>query len=142
MEKKQEILKLYYEDNVKIVDIVKEVKVSRAYISKIITVDERYRAKKIEEKEKTRKRKKEYTYYKMKEIREEKAKQNAYVKEQHLQATRELSRSETAISNRALLKWNASAYKYNSRKNCYEFDKRLIRSYALPKYMKFDNYKK
>ena len=71
MDKKQEILKLYYDDNLKIIDIVETIKVSRAYISKVIKTDGRYQAKKDRQKEETRERKKQYTKYKMKQIREE-----------------------------------------------------------------------
>ena len=138
MDKKQEILKLYYEDDMKIINIANFVKVSRAYISKVIKADERYQAKRDRQKEETRQRKKQYTNYKMKQIREEKAKQDAYLRQQHLQASRELSGGNAIISNRAFLKWNASAYKYNQNKKRYEFDRKLTRSYAVPKYIKFD----
>lgn len=139
MNNKEKILKLYYDENIKIADIVNKINVSRAYISKVIKKDARYEEKKNNQKEESKKRKKEYTKLKMKQIREEKTKQDAYVKQQHLQATRELSKGKLYISNRAILKWNSSAYKYNSNKKRYEFDRKLNKSYALPKYIKFEN---
>lgn len=81
-------------------------------------------------------RKKEYTNQKVKAIREEKNRLEASIKEKHLQATRELSIGYGTISDRAFRKWNSSAYKYNQNKNCFEFDRKLIRSYAIPKYVK------
>ena len=138
MDKKQEILKLYYDENSKIIDIVDKVKVSRAYISKIIKGDSRYEEKKKVQKEETRKRKKNYTRLKMKQIRDKKLQEDAYMKRQHLQATMELSKGNATISNRVILKWYSSAYKYNSNKKRYEFDKKLKKSYAIPKYIKFE----
>lgn len=104
MNNKEKILKLYYEENIKIADIVSKINVSRAYISKIIKKDARYEEKKRNQKEESKKRKKEYTKLKMKRIREEKSKLDAYMKQQHLQATMELSKGRTSISNRAILK--------------------------------------
>lgn len=139
MNNKEEILRLFYDENIKIVDIASKINVSRAYISKVIKKDDRYEEKKKSQKEESKKRKKEYTKLKMKQIREEKATQDAYIKQQHLQATMELSKGKATISNRAILKWNSSAYKYNSNKKRYEFDRKLNKSYALPKYIKFEN---
>ena len=136
MSKKEKIIKLYYEDNLKIIDIVNIVNVSRAYISKIIKTDTRYYEKREKQKEATRKKKREYTNSKMKEIRDNKAQEDGAIKQQHIQAIRELSGGNSIIGNRALLKWNSSAYKYNSSKERYEFDKKLNKSYAMPKYIK------
>ena len=142
MSKKEEILKLYYDENIKIIDIVNAVGVSRAYISKIIKDDARYEIKKQKQKEERIERKKAYTNKKMKETREIRAQENAFIRQQHLRASRELSGGHSIISNRAFLKWNSSAYKYNQSKNRYEFDKKLTRSYAVPKYIRFQKWKK
>lgn len=139
MGKKEEILKLYYEEDMKIANIVTSVGVSRAYISKIIKADVRYYEAKEKQKEVTRRRKRDYTRTKMKEVRDKKAQEDAFIKQQHIQATMDLSSGNAMIGNRALLKWNASAYKYNQNKKRYEFDKKLTGSYAIPKYIKFEN---
>lgn len=142
MNKKLEIIKLYYEESRKIIDIVNEVQVSRAYISKIIKEDKRYQEKKKREKEETKKRKREYTKNKMRQVREEKFLEESFIRQQHIQASRELSSGYNNISNRALLKWNSSAYRYNQRIGCYEFDRKLVKSYAVPKYIRLGSCKK
>ena len=136
MERKEKILKLYYKEGLKVVEIASKCKISKQYVSKIIKQDERYLSEKKKRKDKTQQKKKDYTNKKMKEIRQEKMQIDAYMKQQHLQATKEISGGQTIISNRAFRKWNASAYKYNDRKKCYEYDKKLIRTYATPRYIK------
>ncbi len=136
MDKKLQILKFYYEDDMKIIDIANSVKVSRAYISKVIKDDERYQVKKDRQKEETRQRKKQYTNYKMKQIREEKSKQEAFLKQQHLQASRELSGGRVTISNRAFRDWNSSIYQYNKKTNAYHLKKGIITGFDVPKKIK------
>lgn len=137
MDRKEKILKLYYNDKLKIIEIANKYNISKQYVSKIIKGDSRYDDEKIARKEYTKVSKRNYTNKKMKEIRDIKSQIDAYMKQQHIQASAELSGGSATISNRALLKWNSSAYKYNSNKNRYEFDKKVIGSYALPKYIKF-----
>lgn len=136
MDKKLQILKFYYEDDMKIIDIANSVKVSRAYISKVIKDDERYQVKKDRQKEETRQRKKQYTNYKMKQIREEKSKQDAFLRKQHLQASRELSGGRATISNRAFRSWNSSVYQYNKKTNAYHLKKGIITGFDVPRKIK------
>ena len=58
-----------------------------------------------------------------------------FVKSQHRQATMELSKPKH-LSNESYRKWNNSAYNYNPSKKRYEFDRKLGRSYDVPKYIK------
>lgn len=136
MNKKDKILKFYYDKNLKMVEIADKIGVSKQYVSNIIKKDDRYQYKKEKLKEESKIRKKQYINRKVKELREEKNRIEESIKQQHLQATKELSSGYPIISNRAFRKWNASAYKYNSSKGCFEFDRKLIRSYATPKYIK------
>ena len=137
MNKKQEIIKLYYEDDMKIIDIANAVQVSRAYISQVIKLDSRYNDKKEMQKEATQKRKKEYTNNRMKKLREEKRQQDAFIKQQHLQATQELSYGRAIISNRAFRNWNASIYKYNSKSKSYKLRKDILVGLDVPKTIKW-----
>lgn len=57
------------------------------------------------------------------------------VQAQHIQVTRELSKSRH-LSNESYRKWNYSAYSYNPSKKRYEFDAKLGRSADVPKYIK------
>lgn len=133
MSKKQDILTLYYEQNISIAKIVEEVQVSRPYITKVIKSDERYTLKKEKQKEETKQRKKAYTKSKMQANREIKYREEAMLKQQHIQATQELSGGKSTISNRAFRKWNSSAYKYNTKFNCYKLVKGITTGYDVPK---------
>ena len=134
--KKQEILILYFEMKMDVGYIAKKINVSKSYIYKILNKDSRFDLVKQEKKEQSKTKKKEYTKKKMNEIRQEKYQQFEFMKQQHLQATRELSSGSVNINNNAFRKWNSSAYKYNKTKKCYEFDRKLGKSYAVPRYIK------
>lgn len=137
MDKKQEIIKLYYENDAKIIDIANNLKVSRAYISKIIKLDSRYAGKKQKQKEATQKRKKEYTNNRMKIIREIERQQDSFLKQQHLQATQELSSSRNVISNRAFRNWNSSIYTYNVKLKSYKLQKDIVTGSDVPNIIKW-----
>lgn len=137
MDKKQEIIKLYYENDAKIIDIANSLKVSRAYISKIIKLDSRYTSKKQKQKEATQKRKKEYTNNRMKIIREIERQQDSFLKQQHLQATQELSSSRNVISNRAFRNWNSSIYTYNVKLKSYKLQKDIVTGSDVPNIIKW-----
>ncbi len=139
MSKKQEIIELYYENDMKIIDIANTVQVSRAYISKIIKNDIRYKNKKDRQKAETQKRKKIYTNNKMKKIRQEKRQQYAFMKQQHLQDIQELSSSRNAISNRVFRNWNSSIYQYKDKTKAYHLKKGIIVGNDVPKKIKWTN---
>ena len=139
MSKKQEIIELYYENDMKIIDIANTVQVSRAYIYKIIKNDIRYKNKKDRQKAETQKRKKIYTNNKMKKIRQEKRQQYAFMKQQHLQDIQELSSSRNAISNRVFRNWNSSIYQYKDKTKAYHLKKGIIVGNDVPKKIKWTN---
>ena len=130
------ILKLYFLDKYTANQIALELKVSNAYVTKILKKDARY----SEEKELRKMKNKENHVTKTKKYICEKRKERSIVEaqliQQHIQATRELSVGKGVIGNRAFRKWNASAYKYNNKRKCYEFDRKLTRCYGVPKYIK------
>ena len=136
MDRKTLILKLFYDDKYTASEIAKQLNVSNAYITKVINKDSRYYDEKIQRrnlnKQKNINQNKEY----MRKKREEKIALDAIVKKQHIQAVSELSAGKAMISNRAFREWNKSAYRYNEKKKCYEFDKKLGKSYAIPRYIK------
>lgn len=133
MSKKQNILTLYYEQNISIAKIADEVQVSRPYITKVIKTDERYISKKEKQKEETRQRKKAYTKNKMQKTREVKYREEALLKQQHIQATQELSGSKYTISNRAFKKCNSSIYRYNPKSKTYNLIRGINASKDVPK---------
>jgi len=136
MNNKDMILKLYFLDKYTANQIALELKVSNAYVTQILKNDSRYN----DERELRKMKNKENHVIKTKKYIYEKRKENSIVEaqmlQQHIQATRELSAGKTIIGNRAFRKWNASAYKYNSNRKCYEFDRKLTRCYGIPKYIK------
>lgn len=87
----------------------------------------RVKEQKIIHKEKTKKyisskREKEYVI-------------NQKLKQDHIQASIELSGGKI-INNRSFRKWNSSIYKFNTKKNYYEIDKKVIVGYDVPKIVK------
>lgn len=140
MQKKEEILYLYYERKKKSVLISKEVNVSAAYITKVIKNDPRY----IEEKEtrkrtnKTNRNKKKVIWNRNKRERIRKARLDGIMEMQHIQASIELSGRNT-INNRAFRNWNSSIYKFNDKTKEYRIKEEMKNkvSYAIPKKIKW-----
>ena len=135
MSNKDRIIDLYFNEKYKPTEIAKALNISNAYITKIIKKDPRYidekTSRKLENKTKNISETKKY----IKQQRENNSILEAYMRQQHIQATMELSGGH-GINNRAFRKWNSSAYNYNDKKKCFVFNKRLGRSYAVPKYVK------
>lgn len=137
MENKEKIIELYYMNHLKIKEIQDLLKISSAYISKIIKTDSRYETEKVYRKELSSKNRKIAQNNFMKNKREKQRIEDNYsiVQVQHEQASRELSKSKH-LTNENYRKWNTSAYKYNPSKKRYEFDDKLGRSADVPKYIK------
>lgn len=134
---KETIIGLFYIEHQNVKDIADEVNTSSAYITKVIKSDNRYLAEKNYRKDIAKEKRRIKKNKFIKEKREKIKIEDNYqiVQAQHIQATRELSKSNH-LSNENYRKWNASAYKYNPSKKRYEFDDRLGKSYAVPKYIK------
>lgn len=69
----------------------------------------------------------------MQKTREIKYRENAMLKQQHIQATQELSGGNSTISNRAFRKWNSSIYRYNSKSKTYNLIKGINVSKDVPR---------
>lgn len=137
MNNKEKIIKLYYIQHLKVKEIENTLKVSSAYISKIIKNDARYEHEKLHRKELSSSNRKVAQNKFIKNKREKKRIEDNYstVQSQHIQASRELSK-RSHLTNENYRKWNYSAYNYNPSKKRYEFDNKLGRSYDVPKYIK------
>ena len=135
MERDEKIFDLYFEKKMKQKDIAKILGISKYIISRTVTRNENYKQEKERRKqeniEKHKQATKRYIYSK----REKEYAIRAQLEKEHIQASLELSDKEN-IGSRAFRKWNLSAYKFSQRKNCYEFDRKLTRSYAIPKFVK------
>lgn len=138
MLKQDKVKELYFDKKYKQIEIAKELNVSNKYVSKILLKDIRYKKEKENRKKISNEKHKEQTKEYIKNNRKNcnADSQYEYMKYQHNQAVSELSGTKNNINNYAFRKWNSSAYKYNKNKKCYEFDKKLVRSYAIPKYIK------
>ena len=119
MDKKEQILDLYFNKHLKQTEIAKKVNASQQYISKIIKKDERYEDEKSSRKSSNaEKRKIAQAEYQKNYVRK-KDKDIAYEQllAQQRQDSMELSFSNNNISDYAFAKWNSSAYHTNSKGN-------------------------
>lgn len=134
---KENIIDLFYTEHLKVKEIAIKENTSSAYITKIIKQDARYIQEKQYRKAISKSKRKVAQNNFIKNKREKKKIEDNYatVQSQHEQASRELSKS-SHLTNEAYRKWNISAYKYNPSKCRYEFDDKLTRPYAVPKYIK------
>lgn len=135
--KKEIIINLFYIEHLKVEEIATEVNTTSAYITKIVKKDSRYMQEKEYRKAISKEKRKNAQNNFIKNKREKQRIEDnfGFVQAQHEQATAELSKSKY-LTNESYRKWNSSAYKYNPSKKRYEFDDKLGRSYAVPKYIK------
>lgn len=134
---KEKIISFYYICHLKVKEISEEVNVSSAYITKIIKQDSRYDEEKQYRKDISKSKRRIDKNKFIKDKRDKQRIEDNYqaIKEQHNQASRELSKPKH-LSNESFRKWNSSAYIYNPSKRRYEFDEQLIRAADVPKYIK------
>lgn len=133
IDNKNYILDKYYNEHEKPTIIAKELKVNPSYITKIIKADTRY----IQEKEYRSQISKENRRIAKKEWIRNKRQNEAdkqlyeFVKQQHIDASKELSYS-SEMSDLAYIRWNSSAYHRNSKGNLI-IDRKLKVSSDVPK---------
>ena len=130
---KNYILDKYYNEHDKPTNIAKELNVNPSYITKVIKSDTRYiqekeyRAQISRENRKIAKR----DWIRNKRQSESDKQLYEFVKQQHIEASKELSYS-SEMSNLAYIKWNSSAYHRNSKGNLI-IDRRLKVGSDVPK---------
>lgn len=140
MSNKENIIVLFFEEKLSIVEIADRLNISKQYVSKIVRKDIRYieerENRKLKNKEKQKKRVKNYIYKKRRNEKQERL--NAIVEMQHIQASCELSGRNT-INNRAYRNWNSSIYIYNNSTKEYQIKEEYKNktSYAIPKKIKW-----
>lgn len=133
IDNKSYILDKYYNEHEKPTIIAKELNVNPSYITKIIKADTRY----IQEKEYRTQISKENRKIAKREWIRNKRQNEAdkqlyeFVKQQHIEASKELSYS-SEMSDLAYIKWNSSAYHRNIKGNLI-IDRRLKVSSDVPK---------
>jgi predicted transcriptional regulator len=138
---KNEILRLYFEEKLKQVEIAEKLKISANAVSKTLKKDERFlREKDIRKQINKRNRNKKIKNYvetKRKLKKEKDDMDYMAVKARHNEASIELS-APRKLSNIAYRNWNKSAYTFNEKRNGYELRKELGRSHDVPKFIKVE----
>lgn len=136
MSSKSEIIVLYYEHKLNVVEISNKLNVTKQYVSKIVKSDSRHINEKEQRKKQNQIKRREY----QKEYKSKKRKENTNdgLEHLHAQAAAELS-GRKFINNRAFRNWNSSIYQFHNRTKEYrlkeEFKERT--SYAVPKKIKW-----
>jgi len=135
LDKKEQILALYFNKHLKQTEISEIVNASQQYISKIIKKDERYEDEKSSRKSiNAEKRKIAQTEYQKTYVRK-KEKDIAYEQllEQQRRDSIELSYNTHPLSDYAFKKANSSIYTYDSIKNQYVMQKGITTGFNAPK---------
>lgn len=132
MNKKQQIICLYYEKGLIQTEIAQKLNVSKAYITKIIKTDSRYVSEKEKRKNSNKEKNKLETKLYIKRKKEAARLLDDCIKKQHIQASNELS-SRRIISNRSFRDWNKSIYEYNSKSKAYIVKKDIVVPKDVPK---------
>lgn len=134
-----EIIKKYFQDKMKQIDIANELNISKYKVSRVVTKDSRYKKEKERRKQANQKKNREETKEYINKIRKKKKDDIGYaqLKQAHIQATAELSGGRKSISNRAFRDWNTSIYQYDSRTQSYKLRKGIITGVDVPKKIKW-----
>lgn len=142
MDKKEQILDLYFNEHLKQTEIAEKVNASQQYISKIIKKDKRYEDEKSSRKCKNaEKRKIAQAEYQKNYVRK-KEKDIAYEQllEQQRQDSIELSYNPHPLSDYAFKKANSSIYTYNSIKNEFVMIKGIKAGFNAPRRISMNAY--
>ena len=136
---KDKILNLFFDEHLSQIEIAKELKITKGYVSRIVTKDNRYKdfkQRKLEESHNTHNKQ---IQKKVKEAREkikfEHKVDDLTLKSIHNKATMELSK-RPHLSDESYRRWNYSAYHYNPSKKRFEFDETLGRAADVPQFIK------
>ena len=138
---KEEILRLYFKEKLKQVEISEIIGISKNAVSKVVKQDNRYKSEKNNRKQLSKKshNKKIQTIVENKrKILKEKNDADFYIlKMMHEQASKELSGGKKTISNIDYRNWNKSAYEYNKNKDTYILKKELTVGADISKRIKW-----
>lgn len=142
MDKKEQILDLYFNKHLKQTEIAEKVNASQQYISKIIKKDEKYEDEKSSRKSSNaEKRKIAQAEYQKNYVRK-KNKDIAYEQllAQQRQDALELSYNSHPLSNYAFKKANSSIYTYDSIKNQFVMIRGIKAGFDAPKRISMNAY--
>ena len=118
------ILKLYYIEKLRVVDISKELGISKSAVTQVLKRDEKYiKEKELRKKQNKVKHNKQIQKWVENKRREKDSSDFQILKVMHEQTSRELSGGNRPISNRAFRNWNTSIYKFNEKSSSYVLKK-------------------
>ena len=135
MDKKEQILDLYFNKHLQQTEISKQLQVSQQYISKTVKKDERYKQEKDYRKSQNAEKRKIYQMEYQKNYIRKKDNDIAFeaLQAQLAQDARLLSYRANNLSTYALKKANSSIYEYDKNRNQYVMLKGIKASIDLPK---------
>ena len=135
MDKKEQILDLYFNKHLQQTEISNQLQVSQQYISKIVKKDERYKQEKDYRKSKNAEKRKLYQMEYQKNYIRKKDNDIAFeaLQAQLAQDAKLLSYKAHNLSTYALKKANSSIYEYDKNRNQYVMLKGIKASIDLPK---------
>ena len=142
LDKKEQILDLYFDKHLKQIQISKMVNASQQYISKIIKNDKRYENEKSFRKSSNAEKRKitQAEYQKNYVRRKEKDIVYEQLLEQQKQDSIELSYNPYLLSDYAFTKANSSIYSYNSIKNQFVMIRGINAGFDAPKRISMNVY--
>lgn len=132
---KDAIVGLYFIKKLRVVDIAKQLEISKSAVTQVLQKDKRYLKEKEFRKQQNRKKNIEYTKKYIASARKQKSRDLDYaiLRQAHEQASRELSGGRKPINNRAFRDWNPSIYKYDKKTKSYILKKNIIAGADVPK---------
>ncbi len=142
MDKKEQILDLYFNKHLKQKQIAETLNCTQQYVSKIIKKDERYQTEKNSRKSINAEKRKIFQAEYQKSYIRSSRKDNLYEQLLAIQAqdALELSYNAHPLSDYACKKANSSIYRYDSNKNQYVMQKGIKASIDLPRRISMNVY--
>lgn len=138
---KETIIQMYFIEELRPVDIAKQLEISRSAVTQVLQKDTRYQEEKLKRKKQNKLKHNENTKKIIQTKRKVKQFKNnvddLILKNMHDQASSELSKGKK-LNNMAYRNWNKSAYTYNEKRKGFEFRKELGRSIDVPKFIKVE----
>ena len=135
MNKKEKILKLYFEEHKTQEEIAKEVSVTQPYVSQIVKIDPRLKKKKEDSAQESKQKKKAYNKDYWKHYQRKKS--NDMQEYEQLKATLDKDAQELSynkgISDYAFAKWNRGMYNYDKNSSDLVLKKNITVSIDVPK---------
>ena len=135
MNKKEEIVKLYYEEHLIQEDIAEKIGVTQGYVSQVIKADERYLNNKEIKHQESLQKKSDYNkeYYKTYKRPKKDDDSYAQLQAQLDKDSLELSYNSWYISDLAFAKWNRQMFKYDKNSSDLVLKRNIVVSCDVPK---------